>query len=60
MAVTFDFEGDVALVTGASGALGSAVAAAFADAGATVAAADIVDIDDEDSLLEPREEISFY
>ncbi len=60
MAVTFDFEGDVALVTGASGALGSAVAAAFADAGATVAAADIVDIDDEDSLLEPREEINFY
>lgn len=60
MSVTFDFDGDVALVTGACGALGSAIAEAFAEAGATVAAADIVDIDDEDSLLDPRESISFY
>jgi NAD(P)-dependent dehydrogenase (short-subunit alcohol dehydrogenase family) len=60
MSVTFDFDGAVALVTGACGALGSAVVEAFADAGATVAAADLLDIDDEDSLLEPREAVSFY
>ena len=60
MAVEFDFSGEVVLVTGACGALGSAVATAFADAGATVAAADIVALDDADSLLEPHDNISFY
>ncbi len=60
MTATFDFDGEVALVTGACGALGSATAEAFADAGATVAAADIVDIDDEDSLLDPQADITFY
>ncbi len=60
MSVTFDFEGTVALVTGACGALGSAAAAAFADAGATVAAADVVDVDSEDSLLDPETVDSFH
>ena len=60
MSVAFDFSDQVAVVTGSCGALGSAVAAAFADAGATVAACDIVDIDSEDSLLEPRENVAFY
>ncbi|USZ67820.1 SDR family oxidoreductase [Halorussus salilacus] len=60
MNVSFDFDGSVALVTGASGALGSAVCEAFADAGATVAAADVVEPDDEDALLDAGEGIQFY
>jgi len=60
MSVTFDFTDQVAVVTGSCGALGSAVATAFAEAGATVAACDIVDIDDEGSLLSAHENISFY
>jgi len=60
MTVTFDFSGRVAVVTGACGALGSAVATAFADAGATVAACDIVDIEDDDALLDPSQNIDFY
>ena len=48
MAVDYDFDGQVVLVTGAAGALGSAVAEAFDAAGATVCAADIVDPGDED------------
>ena len=60
MSVAFDFSDQVAVVTGSCGALGSAVAAAFADAGATVASCDIVDIDSEDSLLESRENVAFY
>ncbi|WP_135824469.1 SDR family NAD(P)-dependent oxidoreductase [Halorussus ruber] len=61
MSVSFDFSDDVALVTGASGALGSAVCRAFADAGATVAAADVVAPDDEDTALDAdRERIHFY
>jgi NAD(P)-dependent dehydrogenase (short-subunit alcohol dehydrogenase family) len=59
MSVTFDFSGDVVLVTGAGGALGSAVAEAFADAGATVCAADIVEPESEDFLLDPSV-VSFY
>ncbi|PSP80265.1 glucose 1-dehydrogenase [Halobacteriales archaeon QS_1_68_20] len=49
----FDFDGSVALVTGASGALGSAVVEYLNDAGATVAATDLVAPDDEDALLDP-------
>jgi NAD(P)-dependent dehydrogenase (short-subunit alcohol dehydrogenase family) len=61
MSVSFDFTDDVALVTGASGALGSAVCEAFADASATVAAADVVAPDDEDALLDDaRNRIHFY
>jgi NAD(P)-dependent dehydrogenase (short-subunit alcohol dehydrogenase family) len=48
MSVEYDFDGDVALVTGAGGALGGGVAAAFAAAGATVAGADLVDPEDVD------------
>ncbi|MCO8243847.1 SDR family oxidoreductase [Haladaptatus sp. AB643] len=58
MDVSFDFSGDVVLVTGASGALGSAVCAAFADAGATVCATDVVE-PDEDSPLD-GERVDFY
>jgi NAD(P)-dependent dehydrogenase (short-subunit alcohol dehydrogenase family) len=48
MSVEYDFEGSVALVTGAAGALGGGVVEAFVDAGATVAAADLVDPDEVD------------
>jgi NAD(P)-dependent dehydrogenase (short-subunit alcohol dehydrogenase family) len=60
MSVSFDFEGRVAVVTGACGALGSAAVEAFRAADATVAAVDIVQPDDEDSLLTPDEGVSFY
>jgi NAD(P)-dependent dehydrogenase (short-subunit alcohol dehydrogenase family) len=60
MNVSFDFDGSVALVTGASGALGSAVCEAFADAGGTVAAADLVAPDDADAQLDTGERIDFY
>jgi NAD(P)-dependent dehydrogenase (short-subunit alcohol dehydrogenase family) len=53
MSASFDFEDRVVLVTGASGALGSAIAAAFADAGATVCGTDLVAPDDEDALVDP-------
>ena len=60
MTVEFDFSDSVAVITGACGALGSAAVDAFAEAGATVAACDIVDITSDDSLLDPRETVSFY
>jgi NAD(P)-dependent dehydrogenase (short-subunit alcohol dehydrogenase family) len=41
MSVTYDFRGQVALVTGAAMGMGLATARAFADAGAAVALADI-------------------
>jgi NAD(P)-dependent dehydrogenase (short-subunit alcohol dehydrogenase family) len=53
MAVDYDFSDRVAMVTGASGALGSAIARAFDAAGATVAAVDLVEPTDDDALLEP-------
>ncbi|MCL7416659.1 MAG: SDR family oxidoreductase [Halalkalicoccus sp.] len=53
MSVTFDFDGRTALVTGACGALGSAVCEAFDDAGASVHATDVIDVESEDSLLDP-------
>jgi NAD(P)-dependent dehydrogenase (short-subunit alcohol dehydrogenase family) len=59
MTVQFDFDGDVVLVTGASGALGSAIAEAFDAAGATVCGADIVAPDDEDALVDP-DAIDYY
>jgi NAD(P)-dependent dehydrogenase (short-subunit alcohol dehydrogenase family) len=52
MPTDFDFDSSVVLVTGASGALGSGICAAFESAGATVHATDLVTPDDEDSLLD--------
>jgi NAD(P)-dependent dehydrogenase (short-subunit alcohol dehydrogenase family) len=60
MSVSFDFSGDVVLVTGVGGALGSAVAEAFLDSGATVCGADLVDSDSEDFLLDDPDRIDFY
>jgi NAD(P)-dependent dehydrogenase (short-subunit alcohol dehydrogenase family) len=60
MSVSFDFTDRVALVTGASGALGSAAATAFRDAGATVAAVDVVVPGNEDAQLDANEGIAFY
>lgn len=59
MPVTFDFTDRVVLVTGASGALGSTVAAEFAAADATVCGVDVVAPDDEDALLDP-DLVDFY
>ena len=59
MPVDFDFGGDVVLVTGAGGALGSAVCEAFDAAGATVCGADVVTPESEDFLLDP-DVIDFY
>ncbi|WP_416840717.1 SDR family oxidoreductase [Haloferax sp. DFSO52] len=59
MDVTYDFDGTVALVTGASGALGGAIARAFHDAGANVAAADVVEPDDEDGFFD-ADGVRFY
>ena len=53
MTVDFDFDGDVVLITGVGGALGSAVARAFDDAGATVCGADVVAPDSEEFALDP-------
>lgn len=53
MSASFDFEGRAVLVTGACGALGSAVCEAFDAAGATVCATDLIDVESEDSLLDP-------
>ena len=53
MEAAFDFEGSVVLVTGASGALGSAVASAFDGAGATVCGADVVAPGEDDALVDP-------
>ncbi|MEF8852547.1 MAG: SDR family NAD(P)-dependent oxidoreductase [Haloarculaceae archaeon] len=59
MPADFDFGGDVVLVTGAGGALGSAVCRAFDDAGATVCGADLVTPESEDFLLDP-DVVEFY
>lgn len=59
MSVSLDITDEVALVTGASGALGSAVAAAFSAAGATTVGSDVVPIDNEDSLLDESDVATF-
>ncbi|MEF8773474.1 MAG: SDR family NAD(P)-dependent oxidoreductase [Halobacteriales archaeon] len=56
----FDFGGTVALVTGASGALGSAVCERLAASGATVAGTDLVAAGDDDSLLDPDAVATFH
>ncbi|GGN87133.1 SDR family oxidoreductase [Haloarcula pellucida] len=60
MSVTFDMGGEVALVTGVGGALGSAVANAFLEAGATVCGADVVEPDSEDFQLSDPDRIHFH
>jgi NAD(P)-dependent dehydrogenase (short-subunit alcohol dehydrogenase family) len=60
MSVRFGFGDKVVLVTGVGGALGSAVAESFLDAGATVCGADIVPKESEDFLLEDPDRIDFY
>ncbi|MFC6904037.1 SDR family NAD(P)-dependent oxidoreductase [Halalkalicoccus tibetensis] len=59
MSASFDFDGRVVLVTGACGALGSAVCAAFERTGATVHATDVIDVEDEGSLLD-SESVAFH
>ncbi len=60
MATSFDFTDRVVLITGASGALGSAVVRAFAGAEATVCGTDLIAPDDDEALVEPAELDSFY
>jgi NAD(P)-dependent dehydrogenase (short-subunit alcohol dehydrogenase family) len=60
MSVEFDFSDRVVLVTGIGGALGSAVAEQFLDAGATVCGADVVEPDSEDFLFEGLDRVDFY
>jgi len=60
MGVDFDFTDRVAVVTGASGALGSATVRRFEEAGATVAAVDLVAPSDDDAVLEPDVASEFY
>lgn len=60
MALSFDFNGEITVVTGACGALGSSVSRKFIENGSTICAIDIIDIDDDDSLLEPQDAIHFY
>ncbi|WP_158056280.1 SDR family oxidoreductase [Halorussus halophilus] len=62
MSATFEYADQTVLVTGASGALGSAVCQTFADTGATVAATDVVEPDDDSAALDPAasERIHFY
>jgi len=60
MAVEFDFDGEVALVTGVGGALGSSVAEAFLEAGATVCGADVIAPDSEDFRLDEPDRIHFH
>ncbi|WP_280537935.1 SDR family oxidoreductase [Halopenitus sp. POP-27] len=60
MDVEFDFEDDVTLVTGASGALGSAAAETFDEAGADVVAVNRRAPDHEDALVDPDAIDRFY
>ena len=55
-----DFDGTVAVITGASGALGSATVDRFRALGATVCAVDVVPPSDDDASLEPGDATTFY
>ena len=57
---TFEFAETVTIVTGASGALGSAVVDRFRAAGSTVCAVDVASPDDEDTVLDPESVSHFY
>lgn len=59
MHIDYDFHDEVVLVTGACGALGSAICEAFSQAGATTCGTDIIPPDDENSLVDP-EHIDYY
>ncbi|WP_459194875.1 SDR family oxidoreductase [Halosimplex sp. J119] len=59
MSADFDFGESVVLVTGAGGTLGSSVCEVFADAGATVCGADVVDPDSENFELD-TDRVDFY
>lgn len=56
MSVSYGYGNRVVVVTGACGALGSATVEAFRKAGARVHAADVIDPDDEASLLDADHE----
>lgn len=60
MTVSFDMDGEVVLVTGVGGALGSAVAEGFLEAGAMVCGADIATPEDDGFLLNEPDRIDFY
>lgn len=60
MSADFNFDGEVALVTGVGGALGSAVANALLEAGATVCGSDIIEPNTEDFLLSDPDRVDFY
>ncbi|MFB6266081.1 MAG: SDR family oxidoreductase [Halodesulfurarchaeum sp.] len=59
MSASFDFRDDVVLITGASGALGSAVVEAFRSAGATVCGTDRRPPSSDETHLEPGT-VDFY
>lgn len=60
MSHSFDFSGECVMVTGASGALGSAIVEQFVDNGAMVCAVDLLAPDDEDAMLDLSSGIDFY
>ncbi|WIV67442.1 SDR family oxidoreductase [Natrialbaceae archaeon AArc-T1-2] len=59
-AYDLEFDDTVAVITGASGALGSAAVERFREAGATVCAVDVIEPDDEEAMLEPDSGTQFY
>lgn len=56
MSVSYEFDGDVVLITGAAGALGRATVEAFLSVGATVCAADVVPLAADSSSLDTDHE----